>query len=201
MVKIGVLALQGAFIEHVEKLKSLGVDVITVRKANELAQCDGLIIPGGESTAMGIIAERTGFAEPLREFVHAKPTWGTCAGLILLSDRIQHQKQGGQLVLGGLNVTVNRNYFGAQVDSFENTFNVPQLGDKPVHAVFIRAPVIVESGPDVEVLLKLSDHEIVAVRQKHLLGTAFHPELSSDNRWHEYFVSIVKDHRTETSAD
>jgi len=192
---IGVLALQGAFIEHVNKLKVLGVNVVTARTKEELDACDGLVIPGGESTSMGIIAEGTGLAEPLRNFVRTKPTWGVCAGLILLSNRIEHQKLGGQFFLGGLDVTVNRNYFGSQVDSFEADFLVPQLlGSEPVHAVFIRAPVIVEAGADVEVLLRLSEREIVAVRKGHLLGTAFHPELCADNRWHLYFVRMVQEH-------
>ena len=193
---IGVLALQGAFLEHVKMLRRLGVQAVEVRKAEQLAALDGLIIPGGESTSMGLIAERWGLVEPLRQWVHSgRPTWGTCAGMILLAERATGQKRGGQTLLGGLDVTVNRNYFGRQVDSFETDLPVPMLGDVPFPAIFIRAPAIAEAGPTVEVLAQVTasngETVIVAVRQGALLATAFHPELTQDTRWHELFLEMV----------
>ena len=190
---IGVLALQGAFLEHVKMLRRLGAQAVEVRKAEQL---DGLIIPGGESTSMGLIAERWGLVEPLRQWVHSgRPTWGTCAGMILLAERATGQKRGGQTLLGGLDVTVNRNYFGRQVDSFETDLPVPMLGDVPFPAIFIRAPAIAEAGPTVEVLAQVTasngETVIVAVRQGALLATAFHPELTQDTRWHELFLEMV----------
>lgn len=194
---IGVLALQGAFIEHIKMVRQLGANAVEVRKAEQLAGLDGLIIPGGESTTMGLIAERWNLVEPLRQWVQTgRPTWGTCAGMILLAARAAGQKQGGQPLLGGLDVTVNRNYFGRQVDSFEADLTVPQLGDKPVHAVFIRAPAITAVGDQAEVLATYPTAEgtdvIVAVRQGPILATAFHPELTADLRWHELFLQMVQ---------
>lgn len=196
-LKIGVLALQGAFLEHIAMLRRLGVDAVEVRKPEQLATLDGLIIPGGESTTMGLVAERWGLVQPLRDWVKAgRPTWGTCAGLILLAARAEGQKQGGQPLVGGLDVTVNRNYFGRQVDSFETDLQVPLWGDAPFHAIFIRAPAIVEVGPTVEPLAQVAtqtgDRVIVAARQQHLLATAFHPELTDDPRWHALFVAMVR---------
>jgi pyridoxal 5'-phosphate synthase pdxT subunit len=197
MVKIGVLALQGAFVEHIKLLQRLGVEAVEVRKAAQLEGLDGLIIPGGESTTVGMIAERWGLVEPLRHWVHSgQPTWGTCAGMILLAERAIGQKQGGQPLLGGLDVTVNRNYFGRQTESFETWLTVPQLGDDPVPAVFIRAPAITEAGSEVERLaeLALPDREtvLVAVRQGAILATAFHPELTQDTRWHLLFLAMMQ---------
>ncbi|RIK44498.1 MAG: pyridoxal 5'-phosphate synthase glutaminase subunit PdxT [Chloroflexi bacterium] len=194
---IGVLALQGAFVEHIKMLRRLGVEAVEVRKPEQLAGLDGLIIPGGESTTMGLIAERWEMVEPLREWVRGShPTWGTCAGMILLAERATNQKQGGQPLLGGLEVTVNRNYFGRQVDSFEADLAVPALGDEPFHAIFIRAPAITETSNGVERLAELDtpagDHVIVAVRQGSILATAFHPELTDDERWHQFFLSMVR---------
>ena len=195
-VTIGVLALQGAFAEHIKMLRQLGVTAREVRKPEELVGLDGLIIPGGESTTMALVAERWGLVQPLKAWVQAgKPTWGTCAGMILLSDRATGQKQGGQALIGGLDVTVNRNYFGRQIDSFEADLQVPALGDTPVHAVFIRAPAITQTGPDVDILATLIDNAgqrvIVAVQAGPILATAFHPELTDDLRWHELFVGMV----------
>lgn len=193
---IGVLALQGAFAEHIKMLRRLGVAAREVRKPEELDGLDGLIIPGGESTSMALIAERWGLVRPLKGWVEAgKPTWGTCAGMILLSDRATGQKQGGQALIGGLDVTVNRNYFGRQIDSFEAELSVPSLGDPPIHAVFIRAPAITETGAGVDVLADLpasgGERVIVAVRSGAILATAFHPELTDDLRWHRLFVEMI----------
>lgn len=197
MTTIGVLALQGAFAEHTKMLRRLGVEAREVRKPEELDGLDGLIIPGGESTSMALIAERWGLVEPLKRWVHAgKPTWGTCAGMILVSDRATNQKQGGQSLIGGLDVTVNRNYFGRQIDSFEAELSVPALGDPPIRAVFIRAPAITEAGPAVTVLADLLDsHDqrvVVAVQTDSILATAFHPELTDDLRWHQLFLGMVE---------
>ena len=191
-----MLALQGAFLEHVAMLRGLGADVIEVRKPEQLADIDGLVMPGGESTTMGLVAERWGLVEPLRAWVRAgKPVWGTCAGMILLADHAVGQKQGGQPLIGGLDVTVNRNYFGRQNQSFEVLLDAPVLGDEPFRAVFIRAPAILEAGQGVQVLAEAPGHDeqvIVAVRQGPILATAFHPELTDDPRWHRLFLDVVE---------
>jgi len=206
IMKIGVLALQGAFREHVKKLRQIGVEAVEVRLASELADLDGLIIPGGESTTMGKLAIAYDLVEPLRAFVQGgqgqqKPVWGTCAGLILMATQANGQKRDGQPLLGGLDIVVDRNYFGRQVDSFEIDLTVPALADvaQPddpegdFHAVFIRAPAVVKIDPDVEILATLPTGEIVTVRQGLRLGTAFHPELGDDLRFHRYFVALVAD--------
>ena len=199
-IRVGVLALQGAFREHIAILKRLDVEAVEVRLAQELAGLDGLIIPGGESTSMGLVAERWGLVEPLRQWVHGgNPTWGTCAGMILLAEKATGQKLGGQALIGGLDVTVNRNYFGRQVDSFEADLIAPVLGDTPFHAVFIRAPAITSAAEDVETLSTVAalhdDNQsvIAAVRKGPILATAFHPELTDDLRWHRYFVQMVEE--------
>lgn len=202
-ITIGVLALQGAFAEHIKMLRQVGVNAVEVRKAEQLSTVDGLIIPGGESTTMGLIAERWGLVEPLHQWVHSgHPTWGTCAGMILLADRAKHQKQGGQPLLGGLDVTVDRNYFGRQVDSFEADLVASVLGSEPFRAVFIRAPAILDVGEQAEILLEVTtpngERVIAAARQGQLLATAFHPELTNDSRWHALFVEMVKAHCTRT---
>ena len=194
---IGVLALQGAFREHVTMLERAGARAVEVRKPEQLDGLDGLVIPGGESTAMGLIAQRWGLVDPLRAWVHSgRPTWGTCAGMIMLAERASGQKQGGQPLLGGLDVTVNRNHFGRQLQSFETDLVVPVLGADLVHAVFIRAPGILAVGDGVEVLAYFGEVDqppvIVAVRQGPILATAFHPELTADLRWHQLFVEMVQ---------
>ncbi|MBK8799953.1 MAG: pyridoxal 5'-phosphate synthase glutaminase subunit PdxT [Anaerolineales bacterium] len=192
---VGILALQGAFPEHEAMLRQVGAQTVQVRKPEQLAGLDGLIIPGGESTTMGLMAERWGLVEPLKTWVHAgKPTWGTCAGMILLAARATGQKAGGQPLIGGLDVTVNRNYFGRQSDSFETLLAVPVLGEPPIRAVFIRAPAIVEAGATVEILATVpgrGEEVIAAVRQGAVLATAFHPELTDDLRWHAYFLALL----------
>jgi 5'-phosphate synthase pdxT subunit len=193
---IGVLALQGAFAEHVQIVRRLGAQAFEVRKADQLAALDALIIPGGESTSMGLVATRWGLVEPLHEWVSSgRPVWGTCAGMIMLAARAAGQKEGGQALIGGLDVTVNRNYFGRQTDSFETLLDVPQLGAEPYPAVFIRAPAITEIGPGVESLatLQFADQMVhVAVRQQAILATAFHPELTTDVRWHHLFLEMAQ---------
>jgi 5'-phosphate synthase pdxT subunit len=201
-VVIGVLALQGAFAEHITMLRGIGVDAIEVRKPEQLERLDGLIMPGGESTSMGLVAERWHLVEPLRAWVrNGKVVWGTCAGMILLADRAAGQKAGGQPLIGGLDVTVNRNYFGRQNESFETLLTVPQLGDAPFHAIFIRAPAIVETGAEIEILAQTAgragDTVTVAVRQRNILATAFHPELTGDARWHQLFVQMAFAGRVE----
>ncbi len=188
---IGVLALQGDFREHLAVLARLGAVPRPVRRASELAAVDGLVIPGGESTVIDKLARTFGLAEPLRDAISAGlPVYGTCAGLILLADRIIEGIE-GQQTFGGLDVTVRRNAFGSQTESFETDLDIPELGTPAVHAVFIRAPVIEQAGPDVAVLASLDDGRIVAARQGNLLGTSFHPEMNGEHRFHELFLRMV----------
>jgi pyridoxal 5'-phosphate synthase pdxT subunit len=188
-MKVGVLALQGAFIEHEKMLESLGAEAAQVRLPEHLDGLDGLIIPGGESTTIGKLAVEFGLIEPLREFAQAKPTWGTCAGMIFLAKDIGVDRQP---ILGLMDIKVNRNAFGRQVDSFETELPIKPLGDEPFHAVFIRAPVVTEAGANVDVLATLGDGRIVATQQGHWLATAFHPELTHDTRLHAYFMDMIK---------
>ena len=199
VLTIGVLALQGAFAEHTAILRQLHVDVVEVRTAAQLDGLDGIIIPGGESTAMGLIAERLGLLEPLRVWVKAgKPIWGTCAGMIFLAEHVEDQKIGGQPLLGGLDVTVNRNYFGRQVDSFQAVLETSLSGEGATSppVIFIRAPVITAVGQGVEPLAWLSTtagHKlIVAVRLGYILATAFHPELTANKQWHRFFIRMMR---------
>ena len=186
-VRIGILALQGAFFEHEQMLRSLGVETIKVRLPEHLDGLDGLIMPGGESTTIGKLATEFGLLAPLREFAAVRATWGTCAGLIFLAREVGR----AQPLLGLMDVTVERNAFGRQVDSFETDLAVPTLGERSFPAVFIRAPSIKRAGPDVEVLARLGNGCIVAARQGHLLATAFHPELTGDDRFHRLFLEMV----------
>ena len=191
---IGVFALQGDVREHLRVLTDLGVHALGVRRPTELEACDGLVIPGGESTTMAKLARTFELFEPLQKRIRGgMPTFGTCAGMIMLADRIE----GGtadQETLGGLDITVRRNAFGRQVDSFEGDLDFAGLAD-PVHAVFIRAPWVEQAGPDVEVLARASGGEaagrIVAVRQGPLMATSFHPEVDGDGRIHQVFVDLV----------
>lgn len=191
-MKIGVLALQGDFAEHIAMLKRLKVETSEVRLPEHLEGLDGLIIPGGESTTIGKLANDFGLLEPLREFGQRHAIWGTCAGAIFLSKDISRD----QPLLGLMDIKVERNAFGRQVDSFETNLDVPELkqatGTKnPYHAVFIRAPLIESVAGDAKALASLSDGRIVAAQQGHLLATAFHPELTDDTRFHEYFLSLA----------
>ncbi len=192
-MRIGVLALQGAFIEHEKMLRRLGVEAVEVRLPKDLEGCDGVIIPGGESTTIGKLAVQYNLIEPLREIARSgKPLWGTCAGLIFMAKDVQRD----QPLLGLMDVTVQRNAFGRQVDSFEANISIKGVdGDKPFHAIFIRAPLIETVGAGVEVLARVEkDNEevIVAAQQGNLLVTSFHPELSSDDRFHRYFVKMAE---------
>ena len=190
--RVGVLALQGDFREHLSVLTDLGADAVSVRRPEDLARVDGLVIPGGESSVMDKLSRLFGLADPLRSAVASGlPVYGTCAGLIMLSDRVL-DSIAGQQTLGGFDVTVRRNAFGSQLDSFETDLDVPALGDPPVHAVFIRAPVVESVGDGVSVLSALDDGRIVAVEQGNLLGTSFHPEITGETRFHEYFLDKVR---------
>ena len=189
-MKIGVLALQGAFIEHVKMLRRLDVAAAEVRLPHQLESLDGLIIPGGESTTIGKLATDYGLIEPLRRFSERKPTWGTCAGMIFLARDIGIEEQP---ILGSMDITVDRNAFGRQIDSFETDLHIAGLAGEPFHAVFIRAPVVTAVASAVEVLARLDDGRIVAARQGRLLATAFHPELTDDLRLHSLFCAIVKE--------
>jgi 5'-phosphate synthase pdxT subunit len=190
---IGVLALQGNFREHIRVLRQVGVEAREVRLPHQLSGLDGLILPGGESTTIGKLAVEYQLLDPLRTLAtDGLPMWGTCAGLILLARKAGKE----QPLIGALDVTVQRNAFGRQVDSFEADLMVSTLEEsqRPYRAVFIRAPVITSVGNEVDVLARLDDgaESIVAVQQGHLLGTAFHPELTTDDRFHQYFLKLKK---------
>jgi 5'-phosphate synthase pdxT subunit len=193
---VGVLALQGDVREHQHALEACGALTRRVRSVAELEGIDALVIPGGESTTMSKLAVRWGLLEPLRELVRSGlPAYGSCAGMIMLANRIEGGRA-DQETIGGLDVTVRRNAFGRQVDSFEGDLSMRVLGDAPVHAVFIRAPWVETVGEQVEVLGTVATGpaagRIVAVRQGDLLATSFHPELTGDTRVHEYFVEMVR---------
>jgi 5'-phosphate synthase pdxT subunit len=194
-MKIGVLALQGDFAEHIACLGRLGVEHSEVRLPEHLEGLDGLIIPGGESTTIGKLATTFNLMEPLRQFGKERSIWGTCAGAIFLSHNVHIE----QPLLGLMNITIKRNAFGRQLDSFEIDLPIPVLEEpeRTFRAFFIRAPIIESVGEDVEVLARLPDkHEdggrIVAARQGHLLATSFHPELTVDVRFHRYFVDLAE---------
>lgn len=186
MMKIGVLALQGAVREHVKALHESGAEAVSVKRVEELNDLDGLIIPGGESTAMRRLIDKYDFLEPLKTFAEEKPVFGTCAGLILMAKRIQGQ-DAAHLEL--IDMTVERNAFGRQVDSFEADLQITGVGED-VNGVFIRAPYIVDVGEEVEVL-SIHNDRIVAAKQGHFLCAAFHPELTDDYRLHQYFVEMA----------
>ncbi|MFL6079424.1 MAG: pyridoxal 5'-phosphate synthase glutaminase subunit PdxT [Ornithinibacter sp.] len=200
-VTVGVLALQGDVREHLAALRAAGADAVPVRRPEELAEVDGLVVPGGESTTMAKLAARSGLLAPLRAAVAAGlPVYGSCAGMIMLADQVLDAPADQQTV-GGLDVTVRRNAFGRQVDSFETEVEIAGLDGGPVHAVFIRAPWVEAVGADVEVLGQVvggpADGRIVAVRQGRLVATSFHPELTGDTRVHALFVELVRAARAQ----
>jgi len=191
-MKIGVLALQGDFAEHISMLGRLKVETVEVRLPEHLTGLDGLVIPGGESTTIGKLAVAYDLMEPLRKFGGRHAIWGTCAGAIFLSKDVSRD----QPLLGLMDIKVARNAFGRQVDSFEADLDIPELiqatGSKgPYHAVFIRAPIIESVKGSARILASVADGRIVAAQQGHLLATSFHPELTNDVRFHEYFLSLV----------
>jgi len=187
--RIGVLALQGAFAEHADAFSRLGAQTVEVRLPEHLADLDGLVIPGGESTTISRLMVEYGLLPRLREIAsQGLPVWGTCAGMILLAKRVTDLSHP---VLAVMDVAIRRNAFGRQVDSFEADLDVPVLGQPPFRAVFIRAPAVVEIGPQVQVLARLDSETIVAAQEGHLLATAFHPELTADLRFHRYFLEMA----------
>ena len=189
---VGVLALQGDFREHIAVLRGLGADAVPVRRPSELAEVGGLVIPGGESSVMDKLSRTFGLAEPLKQAIaDGLPVYGTCAGLIMLADRVLDGIR-GQQSLGGLDVSVRRNAFGSQLDSFETDLDVPAVGGEPMHAVFIRAPIVESVGERAAPLAQLADGRVVAVEQGNLIGTSFHPEITGDTRFHEYFLGKVR---------
>jgi 5'-phosphate synthase pdxT subunit len=192
-MKIGVLALQGAFIEHIKILRQLGIEAVEVRLSEHLEGLDALIIPGGESTTIGKLAVEYGLMEPLRQFAAEKPVWGTCAGMIFMAKNIGED----QPLLNLMDIVVERNAFGRQVDSFEADLEVSALNNGqvvPFPAVFIRAPVLLEADEEagVEIVARLEDGSAVAARQGHWLVTSFHPELTDDDRFHRFFLEMIE---------
>ena len=186
--RVGVLALQGDVREHASVLAGLGADVVLVRRPEELTAISGLVIPGGESSVIDKLARTFGMQTPIREAIAAgMPVYGTCAGLILLADRVLDGIE-GQQSFGGMDIDVRRNAFGRQTESFETDLGVPVLGEPPVRATFIRAPIVERVGVGVEVLAALPDGTVVAVEQGTLLGTSFHPEVDGETRFHQRFL-------------
>ncbi|MBA2374254.1 MAG: pyridoxal 5'-phosphate synthase glutaminase subunit PdxT [Chloroflexi bacterium] len=191
-MKIGVLALQGAFREHLATLATIGVEGVRVREPADLEELSGLILPGGESTTMRRLIDRWGLGQPILDLASSgAPLFGTCAGMIVLAGDIAGAEPP---IVPLLDVTVERNAFGRQLDSFETELSVPILGDTPVHAVFIRAPIIERVGPAVDVLARLDDGRIVAVRERNVMATAFHPELAGETRFHRLMAAMASEH-------
>jgi 5'-phosphate synthase pdxT subunit len=198
-MRVGVLALQGTFIEHIDLLQRLSVEAAPVRVPRELDTLDGLVIPGGESTTMLRLMKSSGLIEPIRRMArHGLPILGTCAGMILLARSVSNYQME---TLGLMDVKVKRNAFGSQVDSFEVDLEMPPTGEEAFHAVFIRAPVIEEAMASVEILARLPDGIIVAARQRFLLACAFHPEFTDDLRFHSYFLNMVSQRLSQNSED
>jgi 5'-phosphate synthase pdxT subunit len=187
--RIGILALQGDVREHADALRDVGAEPVEVRLPRDLVGLDALILPGGESTTMRRLIDLYGLREPIVALAHGgAPVYGTCAGMILLADRIA---DGDEPVLRLLDITVERNAYGRQLDSFEADLSIPSLGDEPLHGVFIRAPVVSQVGPDVEVLARDDDGRPIAVRQGRVMATAFHPELTGDRRLHRLLLDLI----------
>jgi len=198
-MKVGVLALQGTFIEHIGILRQLGVEASPIRLPHELNTLDGLIIPGGESTTMLRLMESFGLIQPIRKMARdGLAIWGTCAGMVLLANSISNYEME---TLGLMDMKIRRNAFGSQIDSFEMDLEIPAVGEKPFHAVFIRAPVVKEAEPGVKILSCLPDSTIVAARQNRLLACAFHPEFTDDLRFHSYFLSMVSQKPSHNPED
>jgi 5'-phosphate synthase pdxT subunit len=204
---IGILALQGAFIEHKTILDKLTIENILVKKKEDVELCDGIILPGGESTVMSIL-ENDIFPAIRKHIEQGKAVWGTCAGLILIANDVEGKIEGQQNI-GGLNIKIKRNHFGSQMNSFVQQMNCPKQfyynndvnNINTFDAVFIRAPIITEVGPNVEVLNTLEHGTIVAVKQTNIIGTCFHPELISNNYvWHSYFINMISNQLTHTFA-
>ena len=192
-MRIGVLAVQGAFAEHITTLGKLQVEVMPVRLFQELGELDGLIIPGGESTSIINLMLAYNLMGEIRNLAKSGlPIFGTCAGMILLARKISDSD--GVEPLGVMDLTVRRNAFGRQVDSFETEVRIPVLGEKTFPGIFIRAPLVEQVGNEVEILARLADGNIVAARQGNLLASAFHPELTNDLRFHQYFLDIIAGH-------
>ncbi|TAK01590.1 MAG: pyridoxal 5'-phosphate synthase glutaminase subunit PdxT [Chloroflexota bacterium] len=191
-MRIGVLAVQGAFAEHISTLGAIGVEGVEVRLPSDLEDISGLILPGGESTAQRRLIERWGLREPILDLARSgAPLFGTCAGMILLADDIV---DGDPTTLPLLDIGVRRNAFGRQLDSFETELSVPMLGDRAIHAVFIRAPIVERVGPGVDVLARLEDGRVVAVRERNVVATAFHPELAGETRFHRLVATMAAEH-------
>jgi 5'-phosphate synthase pdxT subunit len=198
LVKIGILSLQGAFAEHEAVLASIGAEAVSVRLPEHLDGLAGLILPGGESTTMRKLIDRWGLREPILELAHqGAPVLGTCAGMILLAAEIS---DGDEPVFPLLDVTVKRNAFGRQLESFEGQIQVPLLGDAPIQGVFIRAPLVERVGDDVDVLAKLDDGRVVAVRQRNVMATAFHPELAGEVRFHRLLTTMAAAYEEPTKG-
>ena len=196
-MKIGVLALQGAFIEHIMVLRRIGAEAVEIKLPGELEDLDGLIIPGGESTAILKLMHGNGIFQPLKEKIAAGfPVLGTCAGMICLAKKVFNSQESFIAPLEVMDIEVKRNAFGRQVDSFEADLPVPVLGENLYHAVFIRAPLIDSVGEQVKVLSKLPDGVIVAAQQGRLLVSSFHPELTDDLRFHEYFLKLSEEFKS-----
>ena len=196
-MEIGVLAVQGDFAEHIAILRRIGADTREVRLPEQLEALDGLIIPGGESTTLSRLMSIYNLREPVAEMVaEGRPVWGTCAGMIMLANEITEQDP---VPLGLMDISVQRNAFGRQVDSFEQPLRISPLDPEPYNCIFIRAPVVIRVGSKVDVLASLDDGRPVAVRQDNLLATSFHPELTRDTRVHQYFVGLAKNNSSSTS--
>ena len=191
MTIVGVLALQGDFAEHVALLRRLGAETREVRLPSDVSGIHGLVLPGGETTTISRLIDQYGLRDPILSMAReGAPLWGTCAGLIAMARKTEGRDDP---VLGLMDIDVERNAYGRQVDSFETEIDVPALGEARFHAIFIRAPRIQRTGPEVETLARLEDGTAVAVRQGALLGTSFHPELTEDPRFHAYFLRTVKE--------
>lgn len=189
-MKIGILGFQGAVIEHQHHIQQLGQEAVIVRYREQLETIDGLILPGGESTTMGKLLNRTGLMAPLREkILQGLPVWGTCAGMILLAKELD---QDPLVHLGVMDMTVKRNAYGTQIDSFDVRMVVPEISNRELPLVFIRAPFITRVGKSVRILCRVDDH-IVAVRERNMLATSFHPELTDDEAFHQYFIGMCRE--------